>query len=165
MSVTKAVQADLPTGTGREIKEQIDVQFPVGGRGRSIALVGVLSETVPVSAFTDGGSTVGTYAMLGSLPKGAIVLGTKVLVPGAFAGDTTALATIGDGTDVDRYNTSTLNVFAALPNGVEAGVPSGAKLLTAVNNPVITITGTADFTSIVTDAGGIITVEIMYVEP
>lgn len=165
MSTTKAVHADHPTGTGREIKEEIDVSFPDGGRNRSIGLVGVLSETVPVASFIDNADATGEYAMVGSLPKGAVVVGTKILVPGAFAGDTTAVVTVGDGTDVDRYMTGTPSVFAALPDGVEAGVPSGDKLLTAENNPVITVTGAADFTSIATDDGGIITVEIMYIEP
>jgi hypothetical protein len=91
----------------------------------------VLSETVAVSQFTDGGSTSGTYQMAGSLPAGAIVLGSKFGPITGFAGDTTATLVVGDGSDVDRYNTGTPSVFATAAVGIDCGVPSGLKLLTA----------------------------------
>jgi hypothetical protein len=80
-------------------------------------------------------STSGTYQMAGSLPAGAIVLGMKLGPVVGFAGDTTAVLTIGDGSDVDRYHTGTPTVFTTQAVGVDCGVPSGLKLLTARTGP------------------------------
>jgi hypothetical protein len=126
-------------------------------------VLGVLSETVPVASFTDGGSAVGTYQMVGSIPAGAIVLATKLGPVVGFAGDTSAAITIGDGSDVDRYHTGTPTVFTTQAVGVDCGVVSGLKLLTAANRPTITITSGSDFTSVVSNAAGVVTVSIYYV--
>ncbi len=124
--------------------------------------VRVLTETVLKSAFTDGGSTSGTYAMTGTIPVGAVLLGSKVIVNVGFSGDTTAVMIIGDGSDTDRYNTSTINIFTTAAAGVESGAPSGSKLITTANSPTLTVTSTADFTNV--SAAGSITVSIFYLE-
>lgn len=153
MPSTRQVQTVRNTGTGRQVFENLDA-----------SPVECLTETVTVSQFTDGGATVGTYVMQGALPAGALVLLTKVGPVVGFAGDTTAALTIGDGSDVDRYNTATVNVFATQAVGVDAGVPSGLKLLTAINRPTLTITSTADFTSVVSNGSGVLTVTIFYIQ-
>jgi hypothetical protein len=163
MPATKSLQAALSTGTGRQSNETVDVVMPDISTGRSAGVIGVLSETVAVAAFTDGGSTVGTYQMAGSLPAGAIVLASKIGPVTGFAGDTTAVLTIGDGSDVDRYMTGTPSVFTTNAVGIECGVPSGTKLLTALNRPTLTITSSADFTSVVTNAAGVVAVAIYYI--
>lgn len=121
--------------------------------------VEVLEETVLYSAFTDNhpGAT-GSYTMAGYLPKGAVVLGSKWLVNTGFTGDTTATMTVGDGSTADRYNTGTPSVYTA--GLVAPGVPSGTKLVTTPNRPVLTVTGAADFTSI---TAGSVTVSIYYI--
>jgi hypothetical protein len=163
MPTTKTLQTATSTGTGRQAIETVDVIMPDVSTGRALTNVGVLTETVTVAQFTDGGSTSGTYQMAGSLPAGAIVLYSKIGPVTGFAGDTTATLVIGDGSDVDRYMTGTPSVFTTAAVGVECGVPSGTKLLTALNRPTLTITGTADFTSIVTNAAGVVTVSIYYI--
>ena len=164
MSTTKTIPTAESTGAGRQKIGTTDVAIPDQGTGRSQLMVGVLTETVPIASFTDGGATVGTYQMAGSLPAGATVLGSRVLVPGGFAGDTSAALTIGDGSDVDRYNTSTVNIFTTAAAGIESGIPSGTKLLTAANRPTLTVTTAADFTSAVTNGSGIVTVSIYFVQ-
>jgi hypothetical protein len=119
-----------------------------------------LSETVLRAQFTDGGGTSGTYQMTGYVPKGAILLGSKVLVDIGFTGDTSAALIIGDGSDTDRYNTSTIDLFTTAAGGVQSGVPSGNKLLTAANRPTLTVTSTADFTNV---AAGSVTVKLYYI--
>lgn len=136
-----------------------DWDVPESAKGLPPAL-GVLTETVARSQFTDGGSTAGTYTMTGKVPKGAVLLGSKVVVNAGFAGNTSAALTIGDGSDVDRYMTGTPSVFATAANGIETGVPSGSKLLTADNSPVLTVTGGSDFTNI---TAGSLTVSIFYI--
>jgi hypothetical protein len=116
--------------------------------------VGSISETVNHDDMTDGGSTAGTYQMTDSVPAGAILLGSKVLVTEAFAGDGATTMTIGDGSDVDRYMTGTPSVATLAATGIETGVPSGSKLVTAANRPTITVTSNSDFTSV--NAGQIV---------
>ena len=155
----------VSTGTGRQALDTRDVAMPAGGTGRSVATIGVLTETVTVAQFTDGGGTSGTYQMAGSIPAGAVALLTKVGPVTGFAGDTTAALIIGDGSDTDRYNTSTVNVFATQAVGVDAGLRSGLALHTAAVRPTLTITSTADFTSVVSNGSGVLTVQIFYIEP
>jgi hypothetical protein len=128
----------------------------------AVPKVSVLSETHTAATFTDGGSAVGTKTMTGTIPAGAVVLGTKVLVPAGFAGDVSAALTIGDGTDVDRYNTGTIDIFTTAATGVASGVPSGQKLQVAAVSPVLTVTSNADITPVIAEAGSV-TVNIYYI--
>ena len=138
------------TGPGRGVYRDISVE----------PRVEALTETHGFAEFTDGGGAVGTLTLQGSIPAGAVVLGTKVLVPEGFSGDVSAAMIIGDGDDTDRYNTSTIDVFTTAAAGVESGVPSGEKLQVAAVRPVLTVTTNADFTSV--DAGEV-TVSIYYI--
>ena len=62
-----------------------------------------ITQTVAYSAFTDGGGASGTFALTeGSIPAGATVLFSAVTAITGFTGDTSAVITIGDGTDADR---------------------------------------------------------------
>lgn len=132
--------------------------------GKALVLNGVqickITETVLFSQFTDGGSTAGTYDLQSKIPVGALYLGTAVTAVGAgFAGDTSAVMTIGDGSDVDRYNTSTINVFATAAAGIAAGIPSGTLYHAAAIAPKLTVTSATDFTSV---SAGSVTVEMYY---
>jgi hypothetical protein len=119
-----------------------------------------LEETVAFDAFTDGGAAVGTYDItVGTIPAGATFLYAAVTAITGFAGDTSAVLTIGDGTDVDRYNTSTANVFATAADGIACGAPSGVLYHAAAKTPKLTITTNADFTSV---SAGSVTVELYY---
>jgi hypothetical protein len=118
-------------------------------------------ETVRRSHMTDGGSTAGTYQLAGQIPVGAEVLATQVRVLSPFSGDSSATITVGDGSDVDRYNTGTPSVFAAAANGVAMGLPSGARYHAAGIRPTITITSGADFTNV---ASGELVVCIAFIE-
>jgi len=98
--------------------------------------------------FTDGGATTGTFSLNLSIPAGAVFAQAIISSITGFIGDTSAVITIGDGTDVDRYNTGTPNVFVTASQGVSAGAPSGTAWHTAAITPVLTITSAADFTNV-----------------
>ena len=164
MSTTQSFATAVSTGTGRQAFGTVDLAIGDQGTGRAQAVVGVLSETVPVTSFTDGGAAIGTYQMAGGLPAGAIVLASRILVPAGFAGDVSATLKIGDGVTADRYMTGTPSVFATAVAGVDCGAVSGAKLVTAENRPTLTVTSAADFTSVKTNAAGIVTVSIYYIQ-
>jgi len=161
MSITHTVEIVRSTGEGREKRTRQEVVFPSGGESRQVGVLGLLEETFDHADFADGGGASGTIQFAGALPKGAVVVACKVLVPEGFAGDTSAVLTIGDGSDVDRYMTGTPSVFAAAADGVEVGAPSGARLLTAENRPTLTVTTDADWGSV---TAGQVTVSIYYIE-
>jgi hypothetical protein len=133
--------------------------------GKSITLGGLelVKKTITVAraAFTDGGSTAGTYLTGIVIPAGATFLYSAIRAVTGFAGDTSAVLTIGDGSDVDRYNTGTPNVFATAANGVDAGVPSGVKYHTAEKEVKLTITSGADFTNV---SAGSVTIDLVYLK-
>lgn len=116
-------------------------------------------ETVLFSQFTDGGSTVGTLNLGISIPAGAVFARSMITAITGFTGDTSATLTIGDGSDVDRYNTGTPSVFTTAAAGADLGAPSGTLWHTAAATPKLTVTSNADFTSVV---AGQATVTLFY---
>jgi hypothetical protein len=122
-------------------------------------LFGFVEERVTRAQFSDGGAAAGTYTMKEAIPIGATVISSVVTGVTAFVGDTSAVLTIGDGTDVDRYNTGTPSVFASLAQ-ITAGVPSGVREHVAAIKPVLTVTSASDFTSV---TAGALTVRIAYI--
>jgi len=115
-------------------------------------------ETVSFDDFTDGGSTSGTLALGTTIPKGAVFLNSLIDNVVGFIGDTSAVITIGDGTDVDRYNTGTPSVFATA-DAVSAGAASGTAFHSAAKTPTLTVTSASDFTSI---SAGSATITLFY---
>lgn len=122
--------------------------------------VGYIEERVTLSQFTDGGTAAGTYQMQEVIPVGAHVLATVVTNVVAFAGNSSATLVVGDGSDVDRYNTGTPSVFAAA-DAVDMGVPSGTKGHATAVRPTLTVTGGSDFGAI---TGGALDIRIVYVK-
>jgi hypothetical protein len=136
-----------------------DVTGDITGTLNGASLV-KFSETVGYAAFTDGGAAVGTYDITAStIPVGATFLYAAVTAVTGFAGDTSAALTIGDGTDADRYNTSTIDVFTTAANGVAAGDPSGTRYHATAATIKLTITTAADWGSV---SAGSVTVEFFY---
>jgi len=123
------------------------------------AAVTKFTETVAFGDFTDGGATVGTIALTNTIPIGAFVVCALCTAITGFAGDTSAVATFGDGTDVDRYNTGTPSVFATAANGIAMGIPSGVQYHVAAKTVTVTVTTNADFTSV---SAGSLTIEFYY---
>ena len=120
---------------------------------------GLITEYVTRGQFTDGGAAVGTYQMKSAIPIGAHVLATTYTEITGFIGDTSAVLTLGDGTDVDRYNTDTPSVFTTA-GAVEAGIPSGVRGHAAAIYPTLTVTSNADFTNV---TAGAVRVTVFYV--
>ena len=106
------------------------------------------SQIVSFAEFTDGGSAAGTLDLGTSIPAGAVFERTLLTALTGFAGDTSAVIQIGDGTDVDRYNTGTPSVFADASAGADAGAPSGTKFHSTAKTPKVTITSGTDWGSV-----------------
>lgn len=120
-----------------------------------------LTETVAYDDFTDGGAAVGTFDLtVGTIPIGATVIAVAITAVTGFTGDTSAVITIGDGTDADRYNTGTPSIFATAAGGVSVGAISGVAYHAAAATVKLTVTTNADFTSV---SAGSLTIEITYV--
>lgn len=129
---------------------------------QAVPKIVVYQETVTRAQFTDGGSTAGTYSLATSIPAGAVFLRSSIHGITGFTGDTSAAITIGDGSDVDRYNTGTPSVFTTAAEGVDVGAPSGTAFHSAAKTPVLTVTSNADFTNV---AAGALTVTLFYYRP
>ena len=99
------------------------------------------------SQFTDGGAAAGTYQLQIELPVGFFVERTQLVNLVGFTGNVSAVITVGDGSDADRYNTATPSVFATL-GALDLGVASGTRFLATANKPTVTVTSSADFTAV-----------------
>lgn len=117
-----------------------------------------IQQTFAFGDMTDNLDATGQIDLTDTLPEGSIVVRAMVDEITGFTGDTTAVATIGDGTDVDRYNTGTVDVFTTSDHE-DAGAPSGTVYQNAEETVRVTVTGGADFTSI---AAGQMTVTLFY---
>lgn len=115
-------------------------------------------ETFAYSDMTDWGSTSWTFALSTSIPEWAVVVQSFIDAVTGFAWDTSAVITIWDWTDVDRYNTWTPNVFATADH-ISAWAVSWTAYHSAAKTPTVTITSGADFTSV---SAGQVTVTVMY---
>lgn len=119
---------------------------------------GVISETVALADFTDGGAAVGTVVLASAIPVGAFVTRAYLLDVTGFAGDTSAVITVGDGTDPDRYNTGTPSVFTTA-TAIDLGAPSGTQIHAAAKSVTLTVTSAADWGSV---TAGALTIRIFY---
>jgi hypothetical protein len=119
-------------------------------------------ETVTRAAMTDGGGTSGTKNLGFTIPAGSLFLYAMLKNITGFTGDTSATIQIGDGTDVDRYNTGTPSVYTTAAEGVALGAPSGTAWHIAAITPRVTITSNADFTNV---SQGSVDVLLWYLEP
>lgn len=136
---------------------EVRVKFVVDGDKMELR---TYQQTVSVSEFTDGGGASGTLDLGVTIPAGAVYAQSLITEVVGFAGDTSAVIAIGDGTDVDRYSTGTPSVFATSLAGADAGAPSGTNFHSAPKTPRITITGGTDFTAIATEGNGQLTITL-----
>ena len=135
---------------------------------QKVPKVVAVQQAITAAAFTDGGGAAGTLILAASMaiPAGARFIACLVHGITGFtgAGNTTLTATVGDGSDVDRYNTGTPSWYTTGAAGVDMGVPSGTAWHTAAITPTVTITANSDITSIIAGAGAA-TVTLIYSRP
>lgn len=131
----------------------------VGNDGDWVTGMGVIAQRVTLAEFT-GALAVGTLDLDGQIPVGAFVLRTVIENVTGFAGDTSAALTVGDGTDPDRYNNSTLDVFSDVA-AIDGGAPSGVQIHTTAKTPRLTITSGSAWSAV---DDGALTVKIFYLK-
>jgi hypothetical protein len=125
----------------------------------------VIREQLLASALTDGGAAIGTKVMAAAIPAGARFLYTTVDGIVGFTGNTSAVVTFGDGSDVDRYNTGTPNIFVTAAAGVDFGVPSGTAFHSAaIAGITATVTSATDITPVLS-SGGSLFANFWFLEP
>ena len=132
----------------------------------TIPSVQVIEQAIAIAGFTDNAGTATGYIDLADeLPAGAIPLGWLFVGTGAFAGDSSAVMQVGeDGGDLDRFGEIIdQSVFAAATVGSRANVQS-CDDMDAAQTIRVTVTGGADFTSIVTDGNGAGTLYVYYLK-
>lgn len=107
---------------------------------------------VALADFTDGGGAAGTFdASNVQLPAGCQVLGVKS-VGGNFSGDTTASVSVGTSGTAALFNGAAKTGYAAAFPVTSYGAPAAEAdaQIAAATTIRLTVTGGADFTSIVT---------------
>lgn len=134
-------------------------RLALGGPGGGL---GCINQTFAYDDMVDGGGASGTLVLDEGIPDGARVDQSILHSLTGFSGDTSAVITIGDGTDVDRYNTGTPSVFTTNASGCDLGMPSGTAWHDDAKNVTVTITSNADFTSV---SAGEATISICYWTP
>lgn len=119
----------------------------------------VLQQTCTLADFTDAEDATGTLVLDEGIPAGAFALQTVLLNVADWDPTTTLTITVGDGSDVDRYNTGTPSI-ATDAVMIDMGAISGTEIhTTAVSTVTITLTEDDDFTDL-TD--GSFTIRIYY---
>ena len=126
----------------------------------SVPKVSFIQESFVLADMTDDTTTGATIELSTELPIGAIVTQSFITGVTGFIGDTSAVITIGDGTDEDRYNTGTPSVFTTATD-VSAGEVSGTAFHAVAKTPTITITAATEWGDVT--AGGC-TITIAYYE-
>ena len=128
----------------------------------SVPRVIVISKVCAIADFTDNTNTTGYIDFAtNALPLGAIPIAWKAVVTGGFTGDTTAIIELGVSGDLTRFSADTAqSVFATGTVGASVLAASACDGMGAATTPRVTITGTADFTSIKTAATGAMTVHL-----
>lgn len=109
---------------------------------------GIIAQSISYDDFTDGGSTSGTLVLDATIPAGAVVERCELWDLVKFDGDTSAVIQVGDGTDVDRYNTGTPDVFQTVGYLSLGAVSGTAYHSSAVSTVTVTITTASDFSSV-----------------
>lgn len=125
-------------------------------------MIHCLSETMLIGGFTDNAGTATGYKDFATaLPAGAQVIGWQVDVRTGFTGDTTAVVQIGVSGNLDRFSAlTTVSVLAAAVLGAQAPAATDNTYLSADTTVRVTVTGSADFTSI---SAGEMDVKILYI--
>jgi len=167
--VVKTTDPDLAIGevvmstAASATQVMVRLKARVNGYGSGSRGISIIQQDVAVADFTDGGSTSGYVDLTNLLPVGALVLGWSAVVTGAFAGDTTAIMKLGTSGSTGLYSTVTTgSCFAAGTIGSASTNAAGTLNLTAVAVRV-TVTGGADFTSIVSNGLGAASIKLFYV--
>jgi len=133
-----------------------------GGDIRGGGIANVIRQSFTYADFTDGGGASGTLVLAKQIPDGAVVTQAVLYGLTGFTGDVSATITVGDGTDVDRYNTGTPSVFTTNPSGVALGAVSGTAWHDAAKSVTITITEDSDWGDV---TAGAATIAIYYYGP
>lgn len=123
-----------------------------------------VTETLTAASLTDGGAAEGTKTLTASIPAGALFLYATLDTLTGFAGDVSAVITLGDGTDADRYNTGTPDIFTTAAAGVALGAPSGTAFHATAKTVVATVTSNADITPVLA-GGGSCELKFWFLEP
>lgn len=126
----------------------------------------VLSETMLLAGFTDNAGTATGYKdMVTPLPAYAQVIGWEVDTKTGFGGDTSAVLQVGIAGTLAKFSAvTTVSVYTAIRGGCQSPVASNNFLLAATTVRA-TITGGADFTTIVTAAAGELDLKMRYLPP
>jgi hypothetical protein len=161
-----AIYGAVFTPNGGWIPEWDQSNLKIKAKGQLAAGLQVVTKTVAVASMTDNTNTTGYIDFASSaLPIGAIPVMSKFACSAGFAGDTTATWQLGIAGDLDRYSALTSNsCFTAITTSALPKNATAVQGTDAARTPRLTITGTADFTSIVSNGAGAGVASLYYID-
>lgn len=122
---------------------------------------GHILQRVTAAEMTDGGGATGTKVLNATIPAGSIYVKTLLTTLTDFVGSAAVTWTLGDGSDVDRYNTGTPSL-ATTAVAQDGGAVSGTAVhVAAISTITLTVTDDSDFGDIIA-GGGAVTVSMWY---
>ena len=147
---------------GEIVAADLDAAAAVASTQLAFPCIRTLSQVIAVAEFSDVTTdAVGTLDLSTQIPAESIVIGWKFVGTGAFAGDTTATMQVGDSSNADAFSSVTNgSVFTAVTIGAEC--KTGVAFALTATTVRVTVTGGADFTSIVSDGNGAGTITLYY---
>ena len=145
--------------TDNQVEQLVKVK--ADGRNDDWAIAqGIVCQHLELADFTDGGSAAGTKVLNAVIPAGAVFVRYTLTNLTDFVGSSTVEFDLGDGSDAERYNSTTAPSLAATAVQVDPGAASGATIhTTAVSTLTATITDDSDFGDL---TSGSVTVTFFY---
>ena len=122
-----------------------------------------IEETITPADCVDS-DTTGTYTFDADLPADCIVIGWKAVTTAAWDDDTSATIQVGIAGTLDLYSAATTASIATTGTVGQLCKTLPSYFQEAAASPVVTITGTSDFTAFVTAGTPSTTVSIYYIE-
>jgi hypothetical protein len=142
-------------------QQELYVQVKADSRNDDWVLEqGIVCQYLQLSDFTDGGGATGTKVLNATIPAGAEFLRYDLINLTDFVGSATVEFDLGDGSDADRYNSTTAPRLDATAVMIDPGAASGTTIhTTAVTTLTATITDDSDFGDL---TSGSVTVVFFY---
>jgi hypothetical protein len=125
-----------------------------------VIVQGIVCQHLELADFTDGGGATGTLILNATIPAGAVFVRYTLTNLTDFVGSSTVEFDLGDGSDADRYNSTTAPSLATTAVQLDPGAASGTAIhATAVTALTATITDDSDFGDL---SSGSVTVTFFY---
>lgn len=158
---SSVVTADIKDG--EIVDADVNASAAIANTKLGLPAVRTVTQALTVSEFTDNTNATGYVDLSTQIPAQSIVIGWKINVTSGFAGDTTAIASVGVAGNLDAFSADTAQSVLAIAK-VGSNALAAESYTTAATTVRLTVTGGADFTTIKTANTAACTITVYYVQ-